>query len=367
MSDLDIISQARALKYLEAAASIKGTALFSDMHTHPFEIVFTNFNYRISPEQNGLYSNGLSKFTAPKVTELNIAKPKPHPTTTCLFKRPAIFRMKLSALYAHTGPAVFDAQMDLSGIDRILLLPVAGRNGSIDAQMNAMGEMFPDRQRYFFGWSVANCIKSEAIFDKAIEAVNRFNIAAIKLNLSQLEINPSSYPGKMRVEQILRVCSQLNLPLIVHSGKSPLSRNSATASFSTLEVLRYVKWNVSSSPVIFAHAGSYCCDYSEINDQTLPLLKKMLSKFDNLFIDISGIDTSAMALVIDSIPTDRILFGSDTLYEPQWQLIVKLYHVLENHSAHPDTSFLKIVSDNTDNYIFNYGYARNAHETKLSE
>jgi hypothetical protein len=77
----------------------------------------------------------------------------------------------------------------------------------------------------------------------------------------------------------------------------------------------------------------------------------MIFKYDHLFIDVSGVDTFGLKLILNTIPTERIIFGSDALYEHQWQRMVKLLYALDISSIDLEESFLMIVSQNPENHI----------------
>ncbi len=347
-----MISRKAVGEYLSIAKSIKGSHLFFDMHTHPFEVIFRANDYHPHPDQNGLYTTGESEFSPPQISELISMANDNVRDVSGIFRRPAVSWKRLSSLYAHTGEVVFEAQMSLSWIDRILLLPVAPPEGSIDDQMPIIERMFQDREKYHFGWSVSNNIKNEDISESAMDAIDRFGIEAIKIHPGQMEIDPTSTSGKLRLEAILDTCNSLRLPLILHSGNSPLTRIPEAATFSTIDTFKDIHWDISAYPVVFAHAASYNCSIEEMKHHILPLLKKLMQQYHNLFIDISGLDISRLTQVFHYVPIERILFGSDSLYEAQWQVVVKLLYSLQQISSSLEEDFLNIISFNPLQYIF---------------
>lgn len=346
------ISMMEVSRYLAMARSMKGKHKFYDMHVHPFEIVFNKCAYQENKINSGLYSTNSSSFSAPKLTELVVMNPGDKESKSKLYQRPLIFRMKFSALYTHSGPKVFNAQRNLSTIDKMLLLPVAQVEGNVEPQMKEMKKMYSTDKKYFFGWSVSNTIRDKDIYQAACSAKKLYNICAIKQNLTQSEINIASVKGKRRLEHILETCTNLNLPLILHTGKSPLAKDKKISRYSTIEVLEKFDWSAYSCPVVFAHSASYNYSPKNVKESVIPRLKKMISANKNLFIDISGIDVLSLKYILNKIPTDRILFGSDALYEHQWQRVVKLLHALERSSKKFEESFIKIMSHNPERNIF---------------
>jgi predicted TIM-barrel fold metal-dependent hydrolase len=260
--------------------------------------------------------------------------------------------MKFAALFAHSGPEVFKQHMDLCAIDRAMLLPVAQAEGDINSQMRDMKDFFSADERFLIGWSVSNEIKNEDILKETSNALKNYNICSIKQNFTQCEIDISQTEGKTRLESILEACNRLNLPLILHTGRSPLAGSAELSQFGEIQTLETFDWGSYTNPVVFAHSAAYGYSADEIQNYIIPRLKNLFSAFEHIFIDISGVDISGMQYLLDEIPTERILFGSDALYEPQWQRMVKLLFALEKSSVKFEESFVKIMSHNPQNYIF---------------
>jgi len=346
------ISIEEVSQYLSIAKSLKGSHYFYDMHVHPFEIVFTKGTYQENQQKAGLYSTGPTEFSTPQLTDIILESQEDKASASVMLQRPAIYRMKFSALYAHTGPEVFGAHMNLSTIDRILLLPVAPLEGSVNPQMDDIKKIFAGDERFYFGWSVSNDIKNEDIYKEACKAIKKFNVSSLKQNLTQTEINISTPEGKERLEFILDSCTKLNLSLILHSGRSPLAKNSEISRYGEIEVLEKFNWNSFACPIVFAHSAAYGCSAAEVKNQIIPRLKKMITKYPHLLIDISGVEIQGMINILEIIPIERILFGSDALYEPQWKRIVKLLYALEKSAVNLEESFIKIMSHNPENQIF---------------
>jgi predicted TIM-barrel fold metal-dependent hydrolase len=348
------IGERQVKDYLSRARSIKSSNQFYDIHVHPLEIVFLKYHYHKNPAGQDVYSAGSSAFTPPRITDILLEDQNNNVIRQDFKLSPAICCFKLSALYSHTGPGVFKEHMELSGIDKLLLLPVASKEGSIETQMTEIEKIFPEEGPFYRGWSVSNDLVNEEILDSAKDAVKRYKIRAIKQNLSQAEIDITSSKGRMRLEAIMDVCRQLQLPIIFHSGKSPLAGDTPAANYCTIDVFKNFDWQLTPNPVVFAHAASYGCEIQEIKNHVIPILKQMMKKYDHLFIDTSGVDHQGLALLLKEIPIERIVFGSDALYEPQWQRMVKLLFVLDNISSNVEADFLKIMSVNPEKNIFKH-------------
>jgi predicted TIM-barrel fold metal-dependent hydrolase len=353
MTDQQIkLNKDEVVRLLSYAKSIKGSHHFYDMHVHPFEIVFTKGSYQANEQQTGVFSTAQKPFTPPQLSEVIIEQAVDKTGIENLPLRPAIYRMKFSSLYTHTGPEVFNLQMVLSMIDRILLLPVATPDIDVYSQMDDMKRIFEDDSRFYMGWSVSNSISNDEIFREATAAVKNYNVCSVKLNLSQMEIDISEPRGKKRIELILDACVKLNLPVILHGGRSPLAKTQKISQYGEIETFELFNWSRYDIPVIFAHSAAYGYSAKEIKSFIIPRLKKMFSDHSNILIDISGVDINGLQEVLEVISIDRILFGSDALYEPQWQRMAKLIYALDRSTQDTEESLIKIMSLNPEKYIF---------------
>jgi predicted TIM-barrel fold metal-dependent hydrolase len=236
----------------------------------------------------------------------------------------------------------------------VLLLPVAPSSGGIKSQMRAMAKMFGNDRRFLMGCSIPNSIGSKEISKFVTQMVNQFDIKAIKLHPNITGIDLRSRIGKERVENILCACGESGLPLIIHGGRSPIVRNPVAASYSSIDNLESINWGKTGETVVIAHAGSYSCDLHETEQEVLPRLKKMLSLYANLMVDVSALEIDALLAVLKNIPIDRILFGSDALYESQWSSMVKVLYALSETTSHIEEQFIQIASINPSKYIFKH-------------
>jgi predicted TIM-barrel fold metal-dependent hydrolase len=254
--------------------------------------------------------------------------------------------------YAHTGSAVFAAHMIASCSDKVLLLPVATPGRTITGQMHEIAKMFGDHKRFSVGCSVPNTIKTANIGDFIKKMIGRFRIKAIKLHPNISEIDISSSDGKERVESLLVASSESDLPVIVHGGRNDVLRDPKTRNYSCIDNLKKINWGVGGYTVVIAHAGALCCTLNEMDQDILPKIKKLLAKHDNLMVDISGLDISALVLVLKEIDHGRILFGSDALYNSQWASVAKLMTALQMAKYKVEKEFIAIASANPAKYIF---------------
>ena len=347
-----MIKKDEAIRYLARAKEFKGSATLYDMHVHPSEVIFGECRYKQDSTTQGLYKTADYEFVSPRIEDAIVGR---HPQERNIFKlitKPETIRANLLKLYSSTGSRVFNMHMELSGVDELLLLPVAPPSGEIDTQMLNMEEMFGNYERFSFGWSIPTSVQNEDILKSVTTALERFHIKAVKLNPSTTGIDLRSTNGKERLECILESCNESKLPVVIHGGRSPLAQNPDASTYCLISNLMEIDWSISNSPVVIAHAGAYACKYQETEEEVIPSLQKMISHHSNLMIDISGLNVRNLCLVLKNISHDRILFGSDALYEPQWLVVVKLLLALEETTEYLDKPFITITSINPRRFIF---------------
>jgi predicted TIM-barrel fold metal-dependent hydrolase len=299
-----------------------------------------------------VYSIDNSRFTEPTLTALPLAHSKDDTEIINERLREKFLALKIKRLYAHTGPGVFGAHMELSGLDKVLLLPVERNNGATESMTTLMGEVFRNDSRFIFGCSIPHSITDDEIAEYMKGMVNRFNVKAVKLHPNVMQIDPSSKPGGERIEGILCACSQFDLSLVVHGGRSPSVRHSNAGSYALIDNLNRIDWAQFDTTVVIAHAGSYEYDQNLVENDVLPVLKRMLLKHNNLMIDISGLKVGVLIHILRNIDIDRIVFGSDALYESQWSRMVKLIYALKETGGDFENDLIRIMNINPVNSVF---------------
>jgi len=63
-------------------------------------------------------------------------------------------------------------------------------------------------------------------------------------------------------------------------------------------------------------------------------------------VDISATEFEALCLILDNVDHERIVFGSDALYELQWKTVVKLMHGFKLMHKNYKEKFIQITSKN---------------------
>jgi predicted TIM-barrel fold metal-dependent hydrolase len=341
------LEQPQVRECLEIVRSLKGTSVFYDLHVHPFDVIFHSLRYRPHPDQPGVYGYDDSPFVSPDVGPVRLRAPD----LPDIPYRAEFFMVVVRRLYRHTGPRVLGDQMALAGIDRTLLLPVASDAGTNAWEADALQEMFGDDPRFLVAASVPNSVANDEVASFLARAVATRHVRAVKLHPAITRIDLGSAPGRARVEAMLDACRQSGVPLIVHGGRGYPVLDTRVASYACIQNLRPIRWRDARVPVAIAHAGCYGCGLEEMERMILPTLDEMLSANDNLFVDISALEHDALALVLQRVPINRVLFGSDALYEAPSSMMVKLVHALRRNRMESQASIRIIAGTNPSRFL----------------
>ena len=339
-----------AKNYLSFIENLKTSYNFYDMHVHPFEVITNQYGYTPNKNYRGLFSRGNARYIPPRFENIGVYNKIGEKEGQDIPQR--IKFLFIRNLYTHTGPRVFRDHMRLSGIKKVLLLPVAPVVGDMDSQMTEISSMFGGQERFLMGCSIPNTIENKDIERFAIRMIHQFDAKAIKLHPNVSEIDLGSQSGIRRVESILDACEGSGMPLVVHGGRSPVLKNPNASAYARIENLKNINWGISKKIVVIAHAGSYSCSLTEIEKDVIPRLNTMLSKYENIMIDISALEIDAVVAVFRNIDPQRILFGSDALYEPQWTSVVKVLCALSESGLKMEKTFIQIASTNPSKFLF---------------
>ncbi|MFX0203050.1 MAG: amidohydrolase family protein [Candidatus Hodarchaeota archaeon] len=339
----------RIPRYLNILNEINKSYRTYDIHLHPVEIISNLLDYKEVPGEEGLFSIHEGKFIPPSIKGLQSSTPTEE-VLAFMKRRPQIIPMMLRRIFNHTGPRVFREYFKISAIDRGLLLPVAPPDGPVDPQMSLTYKMFDGDPRFVMAGCVPNTIRNQDVDHFLRGQIKKYHIIAVKIHPNITAINLNSATGKERIECIIEANARLDLPVIIHAGLNVLP-NRETGAYGVISNLKDINLN-SSPPVILAHGGAYGHSSSEVHDDVLPILKKLIRSYKNLFIDISGLDEKNIILLLSVVKIDRILFGSDSLYENQIIMLMRLLFALETSKLELENSLVQIFSKNAAKIIF---------------
>jgi len=109
--------------------------------------------------------------------------------------------------------------------------------------------------------------------------------------------------------------------------------------------LANINWDISSGPVVIAHAGCYGLTEAEMTS-AIPILNRLMDKIPNLLADTSALSLSALQLLLAKVDRNRLIFGSDALYFKVWKAWVLFLQALRLVSPNPDEDLIRIASIN---------------------
>jgi len=351
-----ILDLPRVERYLSMAQILGQAQPLYDVHVSPYEVIFCEFEYWPNPEEDGVHSldPGCCAYRPQRPGPLRVDEGAEGRQA----ERPEI-PTKLSLLmcrrhYEHIGPRVLGDQMALSGISRSLLIPVIRKDSDRSEQRRLMFDIYADDDR--FGFAYCACCPPSAVDPTGTVAdirdvAARHQLRALKVNPNIQGIDLSTHDGRRRMEIVLAASRTTGLPMIVHGGISRLLKDPRCRAFARLENLLSVDWRSAEVPVVICHAGLFGCPSCDM-DALMPKLEQLLARNDNVLVDISGLPVGTLRAVLTRIDGERIVFGSDALYFPQWSAVVKLLYALEQNGQPVEEMFVKVAGTNPSRRLF---------------
>jgi hypothetical protein len=342
-------------RYLSVLRALKSSCRLYDAHVHPYEVLFDKLSYDRASNSPGLLSLLGRCYAAPAVSRFSFTEPAGFDDEPGSQRLRDISVMLLSKVYGHVGEQVFFDQLNLSGMDQVLLLPIAPDSpdpAPFDKRMLWVNECYADRDRFSIAGSIPAALRCEEISAYAANLRRQYGIKAIKCHPVVSGIDLGTSARKVWLETMLSACSESRLPVVIHGGRNNPYWRGSRGNFGALQYLKEIDFSLSREPVIIAHAGFHCCGVQEIEQEGVPILKKMLKTHSNLYVDISGLGLEPLKRVLQSVGCDRILFGSDALYSQQWEVVALTMHALAELGMKLEERFVQIASINPEKTIF---------------
>jgi hypothetical protein len=347
-----ILDLPRVERYLQVAQHIGRAVTLYDVHVSPYEVIFCEFEYQPSAEDGVFSLDAGSGYQPQRPRPLRIDDAAAEER---LANRPEV-PTRLSLLmcqkqYAHIGPRVLADQMALSGISRSLLIPVLRKDSDRDEQQRLMFDVYGDDERFGFAYCPPNPVDVADTVADIQSVAARYRLRALKVNPNIQGIDLATDEGRRRMEVVLEASRTTKLPMIVHGGISRLLKDPRCRAFARLENLLSIDWRSASVPVVICHAGLFGCPSFDMK-VLMPKLEQLLSRNENVLVDISGLPLGTLCALLSRIDPERIVFGSDALYFPQWSAVVKLLFALEQCRQAVEPTFVKLAGENPSNHIF---------------
>ena len=342
-------------EYLGVLHTLRASHQFHDTHVHPYEVLFDRFSYQDEFSSPGVLSLSGKSYTTPALKSFQFPEMGDFNDDPRSQRLQDISVMLLKKVYGNVGEQVFIDQMTLSGIDRVLLLPIAPESSDLGAFANRMRwvkKYYPDEEKFWIAGSVPGAVQGKELGTYVRALKSDYGIRAIKCHPVVSGIDLSQNARKQWLELMLAACHESALPLIIHSGRNNPYWGGSRGNFGALENLKDIDMSISGKPVVLAHAGFHRCKSLEVERDGLPMLDKMLQAYPNLYVDISGLTFEPLKLVLRAVHGDRILFGSDALYSTQWEAVTMTLHALKELGMALEDNFVKFASINPKKIIF---------------
>lgn len=331
---------------LDWACDIGSTYPFYDFHIHPYDVMVGNTTYLVNSQVDGLFSMGLSAYQPPRL-ESKIEIFSENATTQKMVATERALLLTSRFLYKHTGSKVISDQISLVGISKALLLPVVRVPGAAAEMLEKTCDMFSKHADLFLGCPFPVGLKFDELAPFFRSAREKWDIRAIKIHPNLTGIDLSSRTGQELIEATLEIAGSLNLPIVVHGGRTPGLKPIEKGEYGMLSYLKEIDWSISSAPVIIAHAGCYGLTEEE-TASNLATLEKLFCKHSNLFADTSNLLFPILLLVLENVNHARLIFGSDALYVPVWKAWLFFLLALKKTSSDADSDLIKIASRNPE-------------------
>ena len=341
--------------YLSVLRRLVSSCRLYDTHVHPYEVLFDRFSYDSESSSGGVLNLPGKSYAAPCLRQFKFPETADFSDEERSQRLRDISAMLLRNVYGSVGERVFVDQMDLSGIDQVLLLPVAADSGDaahFDSRMRWVKRIYPDEERFWIAGSIPPALSSLEIAPYARAMKKQYGIRAMKCHPVVSGIDLGTSQRKEWLEATLAACHELKLPLIIHGGRNNPYWGGKRGDFGSLMHLRDINFSLSQEPVVIAHAGFHRCDIREIEQEGLPMLEKVLRRHHNVYVDISGLGFEPLKLLLQSVDCERILFGSDALYSQQWEAAAMTMHALKELGMKLEESFVQLASINPETAIF---------------
>ena len=345
---VNILTEVRKLKE-------KSGLTIVDSHIHPLDVMgVVHYSETRSdcPDQDYLQPGILEKFNYNKIEKLG---------SRAYFKlHPRGVEGIIEKTYQHVNVDRMIKEMEASLTDKGVLL-------SLDpwAPTETVGKKYSHDSRFLILGSIdVNEIDVSEIEKKILSYIQSYNIVGLKFhpNLQNFKPQPSHNNPLIgeRLHKIYDVAARNNLYLLFHGGISNFTKkinkryevsersrhNALLKNFvnkdGTSELFSY------GMQIVIAHIGHYGMvniDYS--------LVSEICKKYPNVFFDTSGVSSHTIGKTINMVPSDRLIFGSDALYNRIAYNIAFLYNAVMGSGVYEtwETSLVNILGRNFYNYI----------------
>jgi len=348
---MNCIQDKEIKRFLSGAREVGKSNKLFDVHVHPFEIL-SNMDIQCYQKVScGTFGTSDCIYKKPTVSSFSTES---NSTDKELIKKKFGVQsafIKLRRIYRHVGPDVLNSHMSLCGISQNLFLLVALPCETIHDQLKMIDDIYIDNDKFFVWYCIPNSVCNDDIKKHLGKYINN-KVIALKLHPNITEIDMARNSGIERVEHILSAANEYGLPLFIHSGRSYIIKNRNAQEYGIIANFKNIDWNLSKQPVVISHAGAYGYSVEGIRRNVLPALKKLISKYDNIMVDTSGLNIQQLVTIFKHLDPHRIMFGSDALYYPQWKAMVSSLYAMKTLQLPYENFLIQIANINPMKYVF---------------
>jgi predicted TIM-barrel fold metal-dependent hydrolase len=224
-------------------------------------------------------------------------------------------------VYAHLGGGSIVDSMDEYGIDHSVIFTLDG--------------FFEDSRRHndelarFVAAHPTRLTAFATVYPRRTDAADEVRRAVTELGMRGVKLHPwlqGFSPLEAYMAPVAKACSELEVPLIFHDG---------TPAYSTPLQLGLLAERHPDLTVILGHSGLL---------DLWPEAIAAATRNENVWLCICGPPTSALQRIVDAVPHERILFGSDAGFGHDYQTRHRLEQVRVLDL--PDESLAAILGGN---------------------
>lgn len=324
-----------------------------DSHVHPFDVMGVVHNTQhINYKYLGQFTHKFGPLEYLQYGFLANFFSKP----ACLCASSYINSM-IQSSFTQIGEDRVLLEMDASLVDSCNLVPIEPWslttnifNSFKSARFNLLGSLD------IHGMSYDDIENTLSFYKK------EYGIVGIKLHPNLQNFHPQPSCNEKEVEKKLRkiyeVLNKLRLYLLIHGGQSFFT-NTIDNRYGLLKRSR--KLGVLSNfidadgrseffdnikvPVIIAHLGQYGELRSNMSN-----VKKIVDNYSNVFFDTSGTSPKLIKYFIRDFGSDKVIFGSDAVYNSMAYNIIFAYLALKKIGG---VNFIKNIKNVFENNITN--------------
>ena len=204
---------------------------------------------------------------------------------------------------------------------------------------------FNDSNFFILGSIDIHSIKYEDIESKIHKYKNDYNIVGIKLhpNLQNFHPQPSHNEDIIckKLSKIYSTIEKFGLYMLIHGGRTfytnkmdyRYSKNKRSKKKGVLE--NFINKDGSSElfdnykmPIVIAHLGHY-----GLSRYNIEKVKDIVKRHDHIFFDTAGTSPKLISIMINNIGSDKIIFGSDAIYNSMFYNLIFTYQAIKKVSG----------------------------------